>query len=404
MVFFYHWWGISSYGDTVSGTISAHDITSAREKLAERVLCLTEIRPTMGSAIVMYWQQLPVLIFSLSDADLAFFCKQLQSLLASNIPLDKSVKLLEMHSKSAVLRVIMKYFHADLVRGKLFSQAVREQAHFPPFIAELITAAEQSDALPRLLGHAAYFLGNRARYIDQFRRLLLLPLITGAIGCIVIGILMHTVVPVLESLLQGGELSQGVELSKALVHWAMAWGLESLFVFLGTVLLFQYISMSVLPLRIGRDFLLYRLPVVGSLYYLADNITFLSCLRILVAANIPLAQALSLAAHATDNQYFCLLSKKIGDQLAVGLDLGSVLQQCNFFPQAWVSLLAIAQEKKDVESSCYEIALLLDCELQGRVETVFTLIPIIFLAVIGISVGSVVMLLYEPIVSLLQKM
>ncbi len=80
-------------------------------------------------------------------SQIARFCRTLSLLLKAGVTLTEGLNLLVQTTENAPFREVLTGVRADVVQGKLLSQALASRPLFPPLVGQLVSIGEQTGQL-----------------------------------------------------------------------------------------------------------------------------------------------------------------------------------------------------------------------------------------------------------------
>jgi len=80
-------------------------------------------------------------------SQIARFCRTLSLLLKAGVPLTEALNLLVQTTENAPFREVLMGVRADVVQGKLLSQALASRPFFPPLVGQLVSIGEHTGQL-----------------------------------------------------------------------------------------------------------------------------------------------------------------------------------------------------------------------------------------------------------------
>ena len=140
-----------------------------------------------------------------------------------------------------------------------------------------------------------------------------------------------------------------------------------------------------------------RLPGVRSLVSTAVMARWSQTLAALLAAGVPLAEALPPAGQACDHSVYQQLSAKWSQQVAQGTRLSEALAQHGHVPALMVQMVHTGEETGAMALLLSRIGQLMDAQLQEHIRTLSTLMEPLIIVVLGLVIGGILVALYLPI-------
>jgi type II secretory pathway component PulF len=147
-----------------------------------------------------------------------------------------------------------------------------------------------------------------------------------------------------------------------------------------------------------------RLPVLGSLWHWSALADCLRLLRLLLEAEIPLPQALGMAAAATRNGEIAAGCRQLAAQVQLGHGLAQAVEQSSAFPRTLVPLVRWGESHSALPEALDAAAEMLEGRVRVHLGFVRTFLPpFLFLLVAGAILCSM-LAAFLPMFRLLEAL
>jgi type IV pilus assembly protein PilC len=143
-----------------------------------------------------------------------------------------------------------------------------------------------------------------------------------------------------------------------------------------------------------------RLPVVGPLLERALVARWARTLSTLLAAGIPLVDALGSVAQAAGNQVFEQATRQVQRSVAMGQRLSQALQGAAVFPPLVVHMTGVGEESGALDTLIGKTAELFEAQVDEGVKGLSSLLEPLIIVILGSVIGGIVMALYWPMFQL----
>jgi type IV pilus assembly protein PilC len=154
------------------------------------------------------------------------------------------------------------------------------------------------------------------------------------------------------------------------------------------------------------DLFSFRLPILGRLLRLATLTYWCRTLGHLIASGLSLPDALRVTAQSSNHWISHDYSAEVFKQLTRGWPLGEALRRADpnhlLFDIETLQLLRIASESGSLPEMLRKRANILGDELSNRLNTLSQTLEPLLIMIVGIMIGSLVIILYLPIFNLGQ--
>lgn len=335
---------------------------------------------------------------------LRLFSKELSVLLAAGIPLLEAIVTLREKEEATATAEALAAVEAKLNAGEALSAAlaVRPDAFDALFVA-VVSSAERTGQLQEALrGHAEYLA-----WVETLRDRLLsasvYPLLLVFAGTAVVLFLLVYVVPRFAGLLDGigGELPAASRALLALGGWTGAHPWSSAVVALA-LLCAPWLAWQQPALRERMLALAWAAPLLADRLRLLALARLYRTLSMLLAAGVPAVSALRTARGVIAPHL-----REALDAATAGVEQGQRLSDAllahGLTTPVSVRMLRVGERSGGVGAMLGEAAAFYDEELTRLTELVTRLVSPMLMLVMGVVIGSVVVLMYLPIFQLMES-
>ena len=143
-------------------------------------------------------------------------------------------------------------------------------------------------------------------------------------------------------------------------------------------------------------------PVLGTLTMLSVSARWAHTLSALLAAGVPLAEALPSASQSAQHPVYARIGTHLQRRVAQGGRLSEALAHTGRFPPLLVQLCATGEDSGMLEAMLARAAELLGEELETRIASASRLIEPLVVVLMGAVIGVILVAMYLPIFQLGQ--
>jgi type IV pilus assembly protein PilC len=154
--------------------------------------------------------------------------------------------------------------------------------------------------------------------------------------------------------------------------------------------------------RYTLDVIKLRLPVFGPLFHKIALTRFARNLSTLLAAGVPILQALEITADTVNNGPIAHAVKDVQDSVRQGESINRPLSGHEVFPPMVVQMIAVGEETGNVDGMLSKISDFYDTEIESTTESLTALMEPLMIGVIGGIVGGMVIALYMPMFKIFE--
>jgi type IV pilus assembly protein PilC len=335
--------------------------------------------------------------------------RQLAALLRAGVPLLQSLDMLSRSLPYLALSEVMQQVHNDLASGMALHDALAQHpAQFSGLYISMVQAGESAGILDTMMERLALTLEKNEALRSRVRSALIYPTAVLGVAIAVLALILVFVVPVFEDVFKsfGADLPWATQMVVALSGGLSSSGpMVLVFVLLGLGWWrssSQKTKDSATPMRLWQDRWLLKLPVIGGLLETAVVARWAQTLSALLAAGVPLAEALGPVAQACDQAVYGRLTWQLQRQVAQGSRLSEGLAQSGRFPTMVVQLCATGEETGSMDHLLARAGALMESELDDRVNGLSSLLEPLIIVVLGGLIGGILVAMYLPIFRLGQ--
>ena len=175
-------------GKTVHGKESAEDRVALVQKLKDKGLfctSYTEEQEKQRDAKVKF-----------KTKDLAFFSRQISTMLTSGISLVKALSILLSQQEDKKKKALLSEIYDDVQRGRSFSEALQAQGNaFPNLFISMVAAGESSGNLDLIMNRLSSHYDKENKTNNKIKSAMSYPIILGIIMVVIVIALFVFVMP-----------------------------------------------------------------------------------------------------------------------------------------------------------------------------------------------------------------
>ena len=390
------WRGTDAAGRETSGELQAPERRFAEAKLRRQGIAVTQLRRKARFAFKLGRR--------IGGADTASFVRQLATLLGAGVPLLQAFDIIGSGVRPA-LATVAAGLRDEVAAGASLSAALGKfPALFDPLQRSLVRVAERSGTLEAMLERIASHQERTEAIKRKVKKALTYPALVVLASVGICGALMVYVVPQFEKVFAGA----GAELP-AFTRFVIrcsevlqsAWWMVFLAIVgcgIGSVLLHR----RSVRFRHALNRASLRVPVAGAILANAAVARASRALATVVAAGVPLVEALGSVAEAAGNVVHANALRRAGDDVAAGGALHNALGDSGVFPAGVVQMVAVGEQSGRLDDMLARVADQFEAQVDHAVDNLTTLIEPMTMAILGVLVGGVVIAMYLPVFQLGQ--
>ena len=392
------WQGRDAQGRPLQGRLKAPTSGLARAQLRRQGVQQVRLQR-------LWWDRLP----RVRPSELSLMTRQLAALLRAGVPLLQSLDMLSRSLPSLALTEVMQQVHDDVASGVALHDALaRHPLQFSGLYISMVQAGEAAGILDTMIERLAHTLEKNDALRSRVRSALMYPMAVMGVAIAVLVLILVFVVPVFEEVFKsfGADLPWATQMVVALSEGLSSSGPVALVLVLLGLWWWQSPQQNATPrhaqMRLWRDHWLLKLPVLGALLRTAVVARWAQTLSALLAAGVPLAEALGPVAQACDQAVYGRLTGQLQRQVAQGSRLSEGMAQSGHFAPMIVQMCATGEETGALDHLLARAGALMETELDDRVNGLSSLLEPLIIVVLGGLIGGILVAMYLPIFRLGQ--
>ena len=346
---------------------------------------------------------------NISRKDLTILTRQLAILLDAGLPLIRSLHTLERQAKSPAVRIVLGKTAETVEGGATFAEALSQHPKsFDKLFLNMVRAGEASGAMETILDRLAGFMEKAARISGKVKSAMIYPAVILSISLLAVVGLMIFIVPnfskIFSDLLGPNEPLPGptlliIGISDTLVsRWYFYVGGV-----VGIVVLYKIIA-AIPAGKWGIDWVKYNMPLFGPIISKSAISRFGRTLGTLMSSGVPVLNSLAIVKETSGNEVVSGAIQKVHDAVKEGEGIAVPLNNTKIFPPMVISMVEVGEETGKLPEMLEKIADTYDEEVDNSVSALTSLIePLMIVGLAGI-VGSIVVALFMPLVTIIEKM
>ena len=339
------------------------------------------------------------------DKDIAFFTRQLATMLRAGVPLLQAFEIVARgHSNPRFSRLMMDIKN-KIEAGSSMSQAFREHPkHFDQLYCNLVAAGEASGTIDAILDRLATYKEKILAIKGKIKSALFYPIAVLVVAFLVVAVIMLFVIPAFKQVFEnfGADLPAPtmivIALSDGFVkYWYLIFGGIG-----GTIYFFLQAWRRSPAVQMAMDRMMLKLPIFGPVVEKASIARWLRTLSTMFAAGVPLVEALDSVGGASGNIVFLQATKRIQQEVSTGTSLTVSMQNAKVFPNMVLQMASIGEESGSLDGMLGKAADIYEREVDDAVESLSSLLEPMIMVVLGTLIGGLVIAMYLPIFKLGQ--
>lgn len=340
---------------------------------------------------------------AISARTLENFTRLLSSLLASGVPFSRALVILHREATEPAAKAKWKEIHDLVVDGLSLSAAMaRSPDVFPKVYVAMVEAGETGGFLDVVLAQIADFQAREKEMKGKVAAALMYPAILLVLAIGVLVFLLVFFIPRFQLIFKGFNASLPL-LTQLIINASDVVRTYGLFLAvalaLGVYSLRSWLR-SARGRRAWEGFVL-RVPQIGPVLAEFGMARFCRMLGTLLAAGVPLINALNVARRSIGNQILVDAVSDSIERVREGKPLGtSLARNRELFPGAVTEMISVAEESGRLDQELLRIAQVTEGDLDRKLKAAVALVEPLMLFLIAAFIGTIFIGMVYPIFSL----
>lgn len=375
-------------GKVHKGTVEAASENALTQQLREENLYLVEAKDLNGAKKHK----------KLKAKQLAAFCRELSTLLASGVTLVRALDIIsEQEGMNKDERDIYKDVLQDLKRGISLSDAMESKECFPDLMIGMIRSGEGSGNLDLVTQRLSVQYEKDYKLTQQVKSAMTYPCIL-LVLCVVIVILIVTfILPQFQSLFDQMEsLPMITNILIAVSNFLVQkWYIALLTV--AVIVALIRIIVGIPAVRRGVDWMKVHMWGFGKLFKVVYTARFARTLSSLYSSGMPLVSAVGVAAKTIGNGYVESQFDEVITMVRGGVPLSQGLREVDGLLKKLSSTILVGEESGRLDVMLDSIAETLESDAEQATKRMVTLLKPILIIFMALIVGCIMIGVMLPI-------
>ena len=386
---------VDAAGSEKKGQLDADNERAARAQLRDTGLIPLTLETTAAPLHTARSRQL-------SQTQLVDFTRQLASLVAAGLPLERALANQAAEAESRQLKTLLEAIRAGVAGGQSLAATL---ATYPKDFSEvyrgMVAAGEASGSMATVLLRLATWLEASQALRTKLTQACIYPVIVVTVAILVVGALLTFVVPQVVGVFANArqKLPPLTVITLALSGFLRGWWLPILCTGIAGAWAAWWALRQPL-LRRGFDQWLLGFPLIGPLVRDTNAARFGATLGALAGAGVPILKALQAAAQTLGNQAMRAGAERAQDAVREGGGVARALGEGGRFPPSLITFIALGEQTGQLADMADRAAARLAASVERRTLWLVSLLEPALILAMGVMVLLIVLAVLLPIIQL----
>lgn len=374
-------------GKTVHGKESAEDKAALVQKLKEKGLfctSYTEEAEKAKDAKVKF-----------KTKDLAFFSRQISTMLTSGISLVKALSILINQQENKKQKALLMEMYDDVQRGKSFSEALMGQGNaFPNLFVSMVAAGESSGNLDHIMQRLSSHYDKENKTNNKIKSAMSYPIILGVIMLVIVVALFAFVMPAFADMFTDPSKIPAftkflLSVSDSMIHYPYIY----VGVIIGIVILVRFLK-QVPAVRLWWDKTKVKIPKAGKLICTIYTSRFAHTMSNLFSSGMPMVECIQKSEQVLGNNYISNEFVTVIENVKQGESFSTALGRTGIFDPIFVSVILVGEESGTLDEILEKTADYYDDESDTAINKLTSMLQPLMILIMGVLVCAILLAVY----------
>ncbi|MBR6627902.1 MAG: type II secretion system F family protein [Lachnospiraceae bacterium] len=379
----YGYEALNGAGKAIKGSVEAESLEQARQELKKMGYSVLSIKAQ--SALT---KDLNIQIGGWpKPRDMSIFCRQFVSMSKAGVTLVETLKMLSEQTENDKLREATEGVRASVEKGETLARSMEQYPKiFPPLLINMVSAGEASGSLDVALERMAVHFEKSSKTQSMVKKAMVYPAAVVVVAIVVIIIMLTVVIPNYTDMFA----DLGTDLPAiTLAVVACSDFLMKYWVFLLILVVAGGIGIKTFAdTDKGKHFfhkLQLKIPMFKDLVMKQASSQVARTMSTLMAAGVPLVEAVEIVANTMDNVYYKEALLDCKTEIIIGQPFSRPMEECGLFPPMVYHMTRIGEETGNTEDMLSKLADYYDEEVEVAVQSFMAALePLIIVVLAGI--------------------
>lgn len=340
----------------------------------------------------------------ITDRDKAEFCTQLSVMLKARVSLLHALEVLIRQTQKKSMKRVIESIAKEVKKGASLDHALSmHPAVFDRLFVVTAEVGQESGRLPEVLSHLAAHLEKMSALKRKFTQALAYPALVMTVAAVAVSFLLIFIIPTFAEMFQSFQIDLpfSTQVVLGLSHLLSQYGLWTLL----AVALLAFLSKETLrrpEAKAKLENYSFRLPLLGDVFLKTHIARFCRTLGTLLEAQVSLVDALSVTQRIATNDGIRRQIATIIKHVRQGHAIADPLADSTLFPPMVVQMVAVGEETSDLDKMLLKVADYYEQEIDGKVETLSSVMEPVIVLFLGVMVAGVLIAMYLPMFDLVN--
>ena len=329
--------------------------------------------------------------------DMSVFCRQFVSMTKAGVTISEALKMLTEQTENDRLREAAEGVRVSVEKGEtLASSLAMYPKIFPSLMVHMVEAGEASGSLDVALERMATQFEKSAKTSAMVKKAMIYPVAVCIVALAVVVVMLVVVIPNYATMFES--LGTDLPALTKVVQAASNFIITKWFILVPAIIAVVVLIKMFAETDTGIHFfdkLKLSIPAYKNLEVKTASAQMARTLSTLMAAGVPLVDAVEIVSNVMPNVYFKEALQDCKNEIIIGQPLSKPLEQCGLFPPMVYHMTRIGEETGATEEMLAKQADYYEEEVEAAVASFMAamepVIIIVLAAIVLVLVGACLM-------------
>lgn len=389
-------------GKESKGSIEADSIELARQELKKQGNTILDIKEQsiLNKDINLKIGGWP------KPRDLSVWCRQFVSMSKAGVTIIESLKMLSEQTENERLREASTKVRVSVEKGETLANSLAEHPKvFPSLLVNMVAAGEASGSLDVALERMSTHFEKASKTKALVKKAMIYPVVVICVAIAVVIVMLTVVIPNYTKMF--ADLGTDLPAITKAVQKLSDFLIDRWMIIVPVLVIIVLCVKAFANTDKGRHFfhkLQITTPILKTLIIKQSAAGLSRTMSTLLAAGVPLVEAVEIVASTMDNVYYKEAMQSANMEIMIGQPLSRPLEQCGLFPPMVYHMVRIGEETGNTEEMLSKLADYYDDEVEVAVQSFMAALEPLIIVVLAVIVLVLVGACMAPMLSMYQAM
>jgi len=336
---------------------------------------------------------------------LAIFTRQFSVMIDAGLPLVQCLEILAGQQENKTFKRALIQIRQDVESGSNLADSMRKHPKiFNDLFTNMVAAGEAGGILDTILQRLSVYIEKAVKLSSQVKSALIYPVAVICIAAIVVAVILLKVIPTFAALFTslGAELPFPTRMVILASNFLARYFIFFIIGIAASIFAFQRYYATYRGRRVVDGFVL-KLPVLGMIMRKIAVARFCRTLATLTSSGVPILEALDITARTAGNAIVEDAIQVVRTSVEGGKTIVEPLRDSGIFPNMVVQMIGVGEQTGALDQMLNKIGDFYEDEVDAAVAGLVKLLEPVMIFILGTLIGGIVIAMYLPMFTLINK-